>query len=190
MLVFFKSPVLCFERKGACVPLLKIFAKAFSEDADKGNRGWTSTPFDNFGRVMNILLANSENFTTLVEPHMSPQPVSLAQAETTKKLIAGVWRRNRTLVLSRLEFLECTASAVATQSVTPVLLEEALSILHKLAGSLGMFGFGEGTLLVRVLEQQLESAAPNAGVMFLTIDKLRVVLFPDTLAGTALVASN
>ncbi len=139
---------------------------------------------------MNIFLANLENFTTLVKPHMSPHTVSLAQAETTKQLIAGIWRRNRTQVLARLEVLEGTATAVAAEKLTAPLLQEALSISHKLAGSLGMFGFGEGTQLARVLEQQLESAAPNAGLMLVTICRLREVLFPETLAGTSLVTSN
>ena len=140
---------------------------------------------------MNILLANLENFTTLVKPHMSLHTVSLAQVETTKKLTAGIWRRNRTQVLARLDVLERTATAIAAESLTPLLLEEALSISHKLAGSLGMFGFGEGTQLARVLEQQLESAKPNAGVLLLTIGRLREVLFPDILASAAgLVASN
>ncbi len=139
---------------------------------------------------MNIFLANLENFTTLVEPHMSPHTVSLAQAETTKNLIAGIWRRNRTQVLARLELLECTATAVAAESLTLPLLEEALSTSHKLAGSLGMFGFGEGTQLARVLEQQLESALPNAGVMLVTIARLREVLFPDSLGVPSLVTSH
>ncbi len=139
---------------------------------------------------MNILLAKLENFTTLVKPLMSPHTVSLAQAETTKKLIAGIWRRNRTQVLARLELLEGTATAVAAEKLTPILLEEALSTSHKLAGSLGMFGFGEGTQLARVLEEQLESAKPSAGVMLVTIGRLREVLFPETLAGTGLVTSN
>lgn len=139
---------------------------------------------------MNIFLANLENFTTLVKPHMSPQTVSLAQAETTKKLIAGIWRRNRTQVLARLELLEGTATAVAAENLSPLLLQEALSISHKLAGSLGMFGFGEGTQLARVLEQQLESALPNAGVMLVTITRLREVLFPEALGTTGLVTRN
>ncbi len=139
---------------------------------------------------MNIFLAKLENFTTLVKPLMSPHTVSLAQAETTKKLIAGIWRRNRTQVLARLELLEGTATAVAAENLTPLLLQEALSISHKLAGSLGMFGFGEGTQLARVLEQQLESATPNAGVMLVTIGRLREVLFPETLAAGSLITSN
>ena len=121
---------------------------------------------------------------------MSAHTVSLAQAETTKNIIAGIWRRNRTHVLARLDLLERTATAVATESLTPSLLEEALSISHKLAGSLGMFGFGEGTQLARVLEQQLESALPNAGVMLVTIARLREILFPETLVVSSLVASH
>ncbi len=139
---------------------------------------------------MNILLANLQNFTSLVKPPMSPHTVSLAQAETTRKSIAGIWQRNRTQVLARLELLEGTATAVAGESLTPPLLQEALSISHNLAGSLGMFGFGEGTLLARVLEQQLESATPNAGVMRVTIGRLREVLFPETVATASLVTSN
>ena len=121
---------------------------------------------------------------------MSPHTVSLAQAETTKKLIDGVWRRNQTQVLACLEHLECTASAVAENSMTPLVLEKALSISHKLAGSLGMFGFGEGTQLARVLEHQLESETPDATEMFIAITRLRKVLFPETLLSPAILVAS
>ena len=109
---------------------------------------------------------------------MSPHSIINAQPET----------RN---TLARLELLERTAAAMDTGSVSPFLLQEALSISHKLAGALGMFGFDQGTLLARVLEQQLESATPNGGLMLATINELREVLFPDTLVGSpTLIASN
>ncbi len=122
---------------------------------------------------------------------MSAHSVSLAQAETTKQLIAGIWRKNRSLVLARLEVLERTATAIERGTLTPILLEEALLISHTLAGALGMFGFGQGTLLARVLEQQLENAAPNGGLMLATINDMREVLFPDSLSGSSSsIASN
>ncbi len=110
---------------------------------------------------------------------MSIQALSLAQAETTKKMLAEIWQRNRITVSARLDLLEGAASAIAHESLTPTLLEEALLISHTLAGSLGMFGFGEGTQLARDLEQQLKSGTPNAVFVFDSVSKMRRVLFGD-----------
>ena len=120
--------------------------------------------------------------------HTPIHSVHRAQAETTNKLIDEIWRRHRITVLTRVDLLESVATAIVGRSLTLSLLEEALSASHKLAGSLGTFGFDEGTQLARELEQQLASAMPDAVAIRDSVRQLRLVLFGDK--SDRLVTSN
>jgi len=82
--------------------------------------------------------------------------------EKTAALLAAVWQRNRPLVEERLVLLERTASTAAAGTLTDDLRQEACGTAHKLAGSLGMYGFDEGTRLARELEVLLGEDAPDA----------------------------
>lgn len=116
------------------------------------------------------------------------QSVHCAPAETTKKRIDGIWLRHRVTVLTRVRLLESAATAIVEESLTLPLLEEALSASHKLAGSLGMFGFCEGTQLARELEQLLASEMLDASAILDSVRQLRRVLFGDE--SDSPVASN
>jgi HPt (histidine-containing phosphotransfer) domain-containing protein len=74
---------------------------------------------------------------------------------STQNLIANLWLRNRPQTLARLALLDRAAAAAAAHSLTPELRGEATSVAHKFAGSLGMFGFHDGTRLARELELHL-----------------------------------
>ena len=53
--------------------------------------------------------------------------------------------------------LQRAADELSTsRSIDPELRAEALSIAHKLAGSLGMFGFNDATDLARAIETTLD----------------------------------
>jgi HPt (histidine-containing phosphotransfer) domain-containing protein len=84
----------------------------------------------------------------------------------TRKAVAALWQRNQPLILARLDLLDRAAAAADTCTLTPTMRAEAIAIAHNLAGSLGMFGFPEGTHLARelerALEQYLDSSAPTA----------------------------
>ena len=95
-----------------------------------------------------------------------------APPTSTEKLIAALWRRNLPQTLDRLDLLDRAAS-------TPALYAEAAAVAHKLAGSLGMFGFHEGTDLARQLEQLLEAPKPDPATLATLTAQLRRSLFPD-----------
>lgn len=99
---------------------------------------------------------------------------TLAPPDTQQKLMA-IWERNRPQVMERLALLDRAAQA---RPLTPQLREEAATVAHKLAGSLGMFGFSEGTRLARSIEQHLESANPDSGFLTALSMELRHSLFP------------
>ena len=91
-----------------------------------------------------------------------------------KKMIASLWERNQPQVLERLALLD----QAATEPLTAPLKQEAAAIAHKLAGSVGMFGFHEGTRVARELEQHLETESPNPAHIKTLTAALREALFP------------
>ncbi len=97
---------------------------------------------------------------------------------STQKLIATLWQRNQPQVLERLAMLDRAAAEAAASILSPGRGHEAAGIAHKLAGSLGMFGFHEGTRLARELEQHLESPTPDPALLAALSNELRRSLFP------------
>lgn len=122
---------------------------------------------------MRDVSANIEEFTiSLVLKTMADSVQT-----KTQMMIAALWQRSQPQVLERLALLDRSA----TGPVTPPLQQEAAATAHKLAGSLGMFGFHEGTRLARELEQLLEAESPDpAQITALTI-ALREAIFPVPL---------
>ena len=99
----------------------------------------------------------------------SPQP-KLSAA------LAAIWQRSRPQVLERLALLE---QAAAAHTLPETLRHEAASTAHKLAGTLGMFGFPQGTELARQLEEQFERPHPDPATLNQLTQTLREVLFPE-----------
>jgi len=100
-------------------------------------------------------------------------------AEKTAALLAALWQRNRPLVEERVAVLDRAAEAASAGTLTLELREEAAETAHKLAGSLGMYGFPQGTRVARELEVLLDYRTPDAvRVMALTVE-LRRALFPE-----------
>jgi HPt (histidine-containing phosphotransfer) domain-containing protein len=89
-----------------------------------------------------------------------PPPASSAQsaAEATRKLLASLWEKNLPVLRERLDALDTAAKAAEKSSLTSEQRHEAASTAHKLAGSLGMFGYPKGTDLARALEQKFDSS--------------------------------
>lgn len=98
---------------------------------------------------------------------------------TTQKMIAALWQRNQPQVLRRLALLD----QAATGPLTATLQQEAAATAHKLAGSLGMFGFHEGTRVARELEQLLETDSPDPTNLKALTTALREALFPTNING-------
>ena len=103
--------------------------------------------------------------------------LDIAQSPAEKQ-IAALWQRNQPRILERLATLEQAAAASDSGALTPELQLEAASIAHKLAGSLGMFGFHEGTRKARELEQHLEAPAVHPATLTTLTAELRQSIFP------------
>jgi HPt (histidine-containing phosphotransfer) domain-containing protein len=80
--------------------------------------------------------------------------------ELTRRLLASLWERNLPVLRERLAQLERTTLAAKAGTLTTQLRTEAADTAHKLAGSLGMFGYPEGTEFARRLELHLEEQTP------------------------------
>jgi HPt (histidine-containing phosphotransfer) domain-containing protein len=104
--------------------------------------------------------------------------MSNAAQEQTNKLIADLWKRNQPTILARLDLLDAAADAAKAGSLDDLQRAEAESTAHKLSGSLGMFGYDDGTLLARALESELQLSTPDASRVAELSSKLRVALFP------------
>ena len=73
--------------------------------------------------------------------------------------IAVVWERQLPETRRRVDLLQRIARNLSeTRAIDPDTRAEALDIAHKLAGSLGMFGFQEATDHARAIEQTLDVA--------------------------------
>ena len=106
-----------------------------------------------------------------------PAPVASPNLSPGQK-IAALWQRNLPQVHDRLTLLDRTAQDAAAGTLAPELLEEATAIAHKFAGSLGMFGFHEGSAIARQIEQQLGGSPVDAALLAERTGQLRQSLFP------------
>ncbi|ADV81478.1 Hpt domain-containing protein [Terriglobus saanensis] len=86
---------------------------------------------------------------------------NLIQTEKEKlaaQKIAAIWKENRSSFRERLDLLDRAAEELTeTRTLDPDLRSEVTSISHKLAGSLGMFGYLEATAIARRIELDLEN---------------------------------
>lgn len=101
----------------------------------------------------------------------------------TLHMLKGLWERSRPTVEKRLQVLAQAAAVAATGNLQEPLRSEAESEAHKLAGSLGMFGFTHGTELAREIELAFESEA-FTGLQGL-VDALTAELLPENSAPEA-----
>ena len=79
---------------------------------------------------------------------------------TPQQILATVWQRNLPLVRQRVQTLREAANLLQAGPLPPATRTEAAEIAHKLAGSLGMFGYPRGTEIARSLELLLDSDSP------------------------------
>ncbi|HEU0014887.1 MAG TPA: response regulator [Longimicrobium sp.] len=89
-----------------------------------------------------------------------PAPGGSSAASRLAGAVAGVWARFREPVLARVDRLEQAALALLERRLDDDARRAAEREAHKLAGSVGTFGFGEGSRLAREAEQLL--AGPGA----------------------------
>ncbi|MEM9266376.1 MAG: response regulator [Cyanobacteria bacterium P01_F01_bin.13] len=94
----------------------------------------------------------------------APEQTSVAQAPTQADMavaVAKAWETHQDTMQERLSILEATAAALDGGQLSSELQHAGCSQAHKLAGSLGCFGFAEGSRIARKLERLLEVPLDN-----------------------------
>ncbi|MDV2995137.1 MAG: Sensor histidine kinase RcsC [Chroococcidiopsis sp. SAG 2025] len=77
--------------------------------------------------------------------------------QQTLSAVAGIWHKFKPRVAEQIGVLEQASAAVsANHTLSPELLESARKEAHTLAGSLGTFGFAQGSKLAKEIEQMLK----------------------------------
>jgi HPt (histidine-containing phosphotransfer) domain-containing protein len=72
--------------------------------------------------------------------------------------MTAIWERNLPVIRERLNLLDGAAEAVANGTLSDKQRVDAAAAAHKLAGSVGMYGYAEGTDLASRLEQNFTVA--------------------------------
>jgi chemotaxis protein histidine kinase CheA len=105
----------------------------------------------------------------------------MSQAEEkTAALLAALWVKVRPVVEDRLALLDAAAGAATSGALGEAQQTEACGAAHKLAGSLGMYGYDEGTAVARKIEVLLGEVAPDAARLRALNAELRRVVFPES----------
>jgi HPt (histidine-containing phosphotransfer) domain-containing protein len=85
-----------------------------------------------------------------------------AQIDTKiNNVLAELWKKNLPTVQERLDLLDKFGKAAASGKLDEPTRIEALNIAHKLAGSLGMYGYQQGTEVASKMERILKSPTPE-----------------------------
>jgi len=95
-------------------------------------------------------------------------------------VLAQLWQKNLPTLRQRLDLIDQFAAAASTGNLPEDTRVEALSIAHKLAGSLGMYGYQQGTEVASKMERILKSPTPET---LLTLRSLAVDLRKSLAAG-------
>lgn len=97
--------------------------------------------------------------------------------DVARELISALWERSVPLITDRLNGLDIACEAANLGRLSPIMRRGAMDTAHKLAGSLGMFGYPRGTELAREIEQMLEyDGVVDAGLLRELVVELRECL--------------
>ena len=94
-------------------------------------------------------------------------------------LIAELWQKHLPNLRERLALLDRTAVEASSGALAEASRAEALSIAHKLAGNLGMFGYPKGSEVASEMEHILKAPTPQNLTRLTTLTtQLRRTLSP------------
>ena len=99
----------------------------------------------------------------IAEPPIEARNVPAVQlpiAASIRAAVAQAWETHQETIQARLQTLDAMAMALAGGNLNPDLQQKSRSQAHKLAGSLGCYGFAEGSRIARELERLLELDVP------------------------------
>ena len=84
-------------------------------------------------------------------------------------VLAQLWQKNLPTIRERLDLLDKFSTVAASGKLDEPTRIEALNIAHKLAGSLGMYGYQQGTEVASKMERILKSPTPESLVTLRTL---------------------
>ena len=105
-------------------------------------------------------------------PKLPPRP----EAEATTAIMQGLWERFKDSFQEQLTFLERVNVVFQAGEMSPELQQEVKQTVHKLVGSLGLFGFPQGSTLARKMEKILGAEAPLQGAAIQEMTALTIAL--------------
>src|ERR1700730_17557136 len=91
----------------------------------------------------------------------SPALIDAQTNDPIEDILAQLWQKNLPTIRQRLDRLDQFGSAAIAGSLEEHTRLEALNIAHKLAGSLGMYGYQQGTEVASKMERILKSPTPE-----------------------------
>jgi HPt (histidine-containing phosphotransfer) domain-containing protein len=91
----------------------------------------------------------------------SPNPISPQINDQIDDILLQLWQKNLPTIRERLDLMDQFGLAASTGTLAETTRVEALNIAHKLAGSLGMYGYQQGTELASKMERILKSPTPE-----------------------------
>jgi diguanylate cyclase (GGDEF)-like protein len=104
-----------------------------------------------------------ESETEGEDENITPSLAHPINTPTLQAAIAGIWEEFKDKIISRVAVLDQATKALLAGRLSDELRQEAQREAHKLAGSLGTFGFCEGSCLAREIEQILAQSRDVAG---------------------------
>ncbi len=113
-----------------------------------------------------------------ISPEPSPDTEAALDVDDAalSAAIAKIWEQNQDEVHNRIQRLVTLREALEAGNLTQPIYEKSLSAAHKLAGSLGCYGYSEGSNLAKemelILNEQQETLQDSLKDIALLIDKL------------------
>jgi HPt (histidine-containing phosphotransfer) domain-containing protein len=91
----------------------------------------------------------------------SPNKINAQISAQIDDVLLQLWQKNLPTVRERLDLLDKFAATASTGTLDEPTRLEALDIAHKLAGSLGMYGYQQGTEVASKMERILKFPTPD-----------------------------
>jgi HPt (histidine-containing phosphotransfer) domain-containing protein len=93
----------------------------------------------------------------LILHQSTPLTYRMNKHDQIDNVLTNLWKKNLPTLRERLDLLDRTASLAASGTLPEEPRLEAYSVAHKLTGSLGMFGYQQGTDIARKIEHILKA---------------------------------
>ncbi len=96
--------------------------------------------------------------------------------DDTQAAVAALWSQYRPIIAGRVTVLEQATRAALDDALSDELRQKAYGEAHKLAGSMGTFGFADASEMAREAEMMLDREAPlDAAAVACLSDLVRAI---------------